>query len=239
MQRFIFLLTLLIIAGCAEPPEATEPTPEPAPEAVTPDDLGALGSDAVETLLEDEAIHVHRITLAAGDSLAPHDGGERVVYAVSAIEALDFITDSARETRSFEAGAVHSHEAGVHALANTGSTPAELVVFERRGTLSGEATESTDIPTPGEGTTDEVIFDNDFAEVHRVTLQPGAGLPPHRGYARAVYALTGYTVEFTGDDGAREERYDAGQAHAHAAGDHTVENAGTTVAEFLVVEFKR
>ena len=113
------------------------------------------------------------------------------------------------------------------------------MVFERPEGALPEATGDTDLPAPGEGATDEVLLDDGFAEVHRVTLQPGAQLPPHQGYARAIYSLSGYTVEFTGPDGTREQRFEAGEAHYHEPGDHTVENAGDTVAEFLVVEFKR
>ncbi|MEL6616342.1 MAG: hypothetical protein AAFQ43_11420, partial [Bacteroidota bacterium] len=168
-------------------------------------------------------------------------GGERVVYALTDLPALVFATDGTREERSFASSEVHRHDAGVHAVTNAGDTAAEFVVFERRDEPLPEAgiEGDTGLGEPGEGVTDEVLLDDDFAEVHRVTLQPGAALPPHQGYARAVYSLSGYTVEFTGEDGTREMRFEAGEAHTHDAGDHTVENAGDTVAEFLVVEFKR
>lgn len=247
MRLLLTALVALSVAGCADSSdvEATRELPvraEDTPEGPTGDaaDLGELGSAAVETLLPDDPVHVHRVTLAAGDSLPPHGGGERVVYALTELPALVFVTDGEREERSFDAGEVHRHDAGVHAVTNAGDAAAEFVVFERRGALPEPVTDGdTGLGEPGEGATDEVLLDDAFAEVHRVTLQPGAALPPHQGYARAVYALTGYTVEFTGDDGTREQRFEAGEAHAHAAGDHTVENAGDTVAEFLVVEFKR
>jgi hypothetical protein len=242
-MRASLCLSLLLLVGCADSSDA--PPADAAPDAVAatagvPDDLSDLGSDAVESLLSDGPIHVHRVTLAAGDSLPPHDGGERIVYALSDLPALVFATDGEREERAFAQGEVHRHDAGVHAVVNASDAEAAFVVFERRGDLPEAAADGdTELPEAGEGVTDEVLFDDAFAEIHRVTLQSGAALPPHQGYARAVYALSGYTVEFTGPDGAREQRFEAGQAHAHDPGDHTVENAGTTVAEFLVVEFKR
>ncbi|MEM1042205.1 MAG: hypothetical protein AAGI91_06195 [Bacteroidota bacterium] len=239
-MRYAPLLSLALFIGCADAPDTPAPDSGTDIAATVPDDLSALGSASVESLLADDPIHVHRVTLAPGDSLPPHEGGERVVYALGDLPALVFATGGEREARSFTAGEVHRHDAGVHSVANESEAPGAFVVFERRGALpEAEAEGDTELPDVGEGVTDEILFDDDFAEVHRVTLQPGASLPPHQGFARAVYALSGYTVEFTGPDGTREQRFEAGEAHTHGPGDHTVENAGDTVAEFLVVEFKR
>ncbi|MEL6772861.1 MAG: hypothetical protein AAFP18_17515 [Bacteroidota bacterium] len=240
-MRALVLSFLLLALGCADP--ADTPTPDPPPDTTAVDamsdtvgDLGALGSDAVATLFENDLVHVHRVALPAGAALAAHDGGERVVYALSDL-ALTFTTDGEATEHTFEMGGVHYHEAGTHAVANVGEGTAEFLVFERRGGALPEAGAPEAMPA-AEGATDEVLFENNFAEVHRVTLQPGAALPPHQGFARAVYSLSGYTVEFTDAEGSRVQRYEAGQAHYHDPGDHTVENADDTVAEFLVVEFK-
>lgn len=241
----LFLLCLLVIpAGCgdAADQDAAPPTSDsidlPAAEEA-PDDLAALESAYVDTPLQNEYVDVHRVALPAGASIEPHEGGPRVVYSLGSY-TLRFERDGAAETQSFEAGDVHYHDGGVHAVENTGSEEASFIVFERSDTAlpTTQAQDDTPVPTPGEGATDEVIFDNAFAEVHRVTLQPGAQLPPHRGYARALYSLSGYTVTFTGEDGTRQQSFEEGEAHYHDPGDHTVENAGDTVAEFLVVEFK-
>ena len=242
-MRPILFLSLLVVAGCGSDPSEPE-----APDAVTaanmesadaaPDDLSSLGSAYVETPLQNAAVDVHRVRLPAGAALAAHRGGDRVVYALGAY-TVRFDTDGAIEERSFAEGDVHAHAAGVHAVENVGDTDAEFLVFERRDGALAAVEGGTGLPTPGEGATDEVVFDGDLAEVHRVTLQPGAQLPPHRGYARALYALSGYTVEFTGEGGTRERTFQPGEAHYHEPGDHTVENAGDSAAEFLVVEFKR
>lgn len=239
-MRFL-ILPLLLVLGCADadaPSDGEDAAALPAAPEV-PGDLSALGSPAVETLVADAPVHVHHVTLAPGDSLAPHQGGERAVYALSDLD-LRLTTDGEADERTFAEGDVHRHDAGIHAVGNVGASEARFVVFERVGTLPAAAAEDdTAVPTPGAGAADEVLLDDDVTEVHRVTLEPGAQLPPHQGYARAIYALSGYTVEFTGPDGAREQRFEAGEAHYHDPGDHTVENAGDTVAEFLVVEFKR
>ncbi|MEM6783463.1 MAG: hypothetical protein AAF624_06975 [Bacteroidota bacterium] len=236
-MRYLVLSFLLLAVGCADSSDTPDAAPDTAATSDTAGDLGALSSDAVSTLFENDLVHVHSVALPAGADLAAHEGGERVVYALSDL-TLEFTTDGEAAEHAFEAGGVHYHEAGTHAVANVGEGAAAFLVFERRGGTLPEA----DAPAEAEmadGVADEVVFENDFAEVHRVTLQSGSALPPHQGFARALYALSGYTVEFTGDDGAREERFEAGQAHYHDPGDATVENAGDTEAAFLVVEFKR
>lgn len=244
MRLPLTLLAALLAAGCADAPDPDAPPTAEAPTAVpaeaVPADLAALESEHVETTLENEPVHVHRVALPAGAALAPHQGGARVTYALNDY-TVRFETGGVSDERSFAEGDVHAHDAGVHTVENVGDGPAEFVVFERRGggLPEGAAEGDTPLPTPGEGAADEVLLDDAMAEVHRVTVQPGARLPPHRGYARAVYSLSGYTAEFTGEGGTREERFEPGQAHYHDPGDHTVENAGDTAAEFLVVEFKR
>ena len=238
-MRFLLLFPLLLALGCADSEAPTDTAADPALPAASevPGDLAGLDSPSVETLVAGDPVHVHRVTLAPGASLAPHEGGARVVYALTDLN-LQLTTDGEMEERTFAEGDVHEHGAGVHDVENLGTSEAQFVIFERVGPLPEASAESdTAIPTPGEGATDEIIFEDDLAEVHRVTLQPGTQLPPHRGYARAIYSLSGYTVEFTGPDGTREQRFEAGEAHYHQPGDHTVENAGDDVAEFLVVEF--
>jgi len=79
------------------------------------------------------------------------------------------------------------------------------------------------------------VLSNDYAEVFTVTLAPGQVLPPHSGGARAIYALSDYTVRFTQQGQTSEQSWTVGQAHFHAAGEHSMENTGATEARFLVV----
>ena len=250
MSRTLPLLALaaaLAAAGCTDTPD---PLPTDAPAsgtAVTESaDTGPEGGlvtgagDRADVLLQNDVVRATRVELAPGDSLAPHEGGARVVYALTPY-TVRFDQGGKTTDETFVAGNVHGHPAGRHGLVNTGTTPAEFVVFERL--------EGTALPAPAgavpealpnaAGTTDEVVFADDEAEVHRVTLQPGAALPPHRGLARIIYSLSGYSVELKGEDGTRDRSFTAGEAHYHDPGDHTVENTGDAVAEMLVVEFKR
>ena len=79
------------------------------------------------------------------------------------------------------------------------------------------------------------VFSNEYAVASVVTLAPGQVLPAHTGGPRAVYALSDYTIRFTQDGQTSEPTWKAGQAHFHAAGEHSIENIGTTEAKFLVV----
>ncbi|MEM9996645.1 MAG: hypothetical protein AAF809_03000 [Bacteroidota bacterium] len=239
MRYLVF--SFVCVLGCAGAPDT--PTADPSSDAMNTDaatasDLGALGSDAVTTVLENARVHVHRVALAAGASLPAHDGGERIVYALTDLPALTFEAGGTSEARSFLAGEVRYHEAGVHAVANESDAPAEFVVFERRsGTVA--AADFPPEPAGAEGVTDEVLFDSDFATVRLVTLEPGASSPSQRNHARAFYVLAGDTVTFTVPDGSQMERFQAGQAHYREPGDFRTEIAGDAGAEFLVVAFKR
>jgi hypothetical protein len=244
MRRTPTIIALLLLAGCSGSPgddgapAVSDTTPSlPAP-AQAPDDLADLASPHVETLLQNDLLDVHRISLPAGGTLAPHQGGPRVVYSLGAY-SLRFEVDGTSETHSFERGTVHAHEAGVHAVENVGEGEAPFVVFERReGSLPpSQAEGETPIAAPEEGADEEVVFESDLAHVHEVTLQPGARLPSHRGHTRVVYSLNAYELAFTSDSGTRERAFEAGEAHIHDPGEHTVENVGDTVAEFVVVEF--
>lgn len=240
-MRFLLLTLALLAAGCAADTPEAPATAAPdvasteAPAGV-PDDLAALNDAAVEKLVQNEFVDVHRVVLAPGDSLAPHQGGERVVYALTPL-TLRFTTDGQTTAHDFGEGEAHRHDAGVHSIANAGAAPASFVVFERRRGML--APEPSPPPFEATGVEDDVVLNDAFAEVHRVTLAPGAALPPHRGYARAVYDLDGSDYDVEGEGGARTETHAPGSAHYHAPGDRTVENAGDAGARLVVVEFKR
>ncbi len=233
IDYFTILSLLLFAFGCQSENASEEPL-------AVPDELAALESAYVEIPLQNDDVNVYRIELPSGASIAPHDGGERVVYSLGAYTLL-FETEESEQTVSFNEGDVHYHEKGVHSVTNTGGTAAQFVVFERRASAlrSPEALGDTPVPAPGTGAISEVLFKNDFAEVHRITLQPGSEIPAHQGYARAIYSLSDYTVAFTGPEGSSENRLEAGMTHFHETGLHSIENTGETVAEYLAVEFKQ
>jgi len=235
-------MAALVAASCTGPDEAeSRPASDELPAAeATPGDLAALESPHVGSPLRNEFVHVHRVDLPAGAALAAHEGGERVIYSLTAYRVA-FDTDGRTETGSFEPGVVHQHGAGVHTVENVGDTEASFLIFERRDAAlpSTVETDGTEIPAASQGAEDEIVFGSDLAEVHRVTLQPDAALPSHRGSVRAIYSMSDYEVEFTTDADTRRQSFSAGDAHYHDAGSHSVRNVGENVAEFLVVEFLR
>jgi quercetin dioxygenase-like cupin family protein len=79
------------------------------------------------------------------------------------------------------------------------------------------------------------VFSNEYATASVVTLAPGQVLPAHNGGPRAIYSLSDYTIRFTQGGQTTEPSWKTGQAHFHEAGEHAIENIGTTEAKFLVV----
>ena len=240
----LFVGAILVLGGCAEGGDADDASSD---GAAPPSDLAALNSEYATTPYETAYADVHRIDLTTGESIAPHEGGPRVIYSINAY-TMRLETDGTSSERTFEAGEVHSHTGGVHAVAapeNMGDETASFLAFERtEGSLpaasspDGETLDAVSIP---EGATHEVPLDNDDFTVHRIALEPGASLPSHYGYPRIIYALTDYTLTLIDPDSdARTERsFAEGDLHDHGAGTHAVENTGDQRAEYLVVAFKR
>jgi quercetin dioxygenase-like cupin family protein len=79
------------------------------------------------------------------------------------------------------------------------------------------------------------LFSNEYATASIVSLAPGQVMPAHAGGPRAIYALSDYTIRFTQDGQTSDASWKTGQAHFHSAGEHALENTGSTEAKFLVV----
>lgn len=79
------------------------------------------------------------------------------------------------------------------------------------------------------------IFENDFAEVMKVTLNPGEGIPEHEGEVRLIYSMTDYSLEWN-ENGKNlgTKSWKKGDIHVHESGKHSAKNNGTTKAEWLV-----
>ncbi len=108
-------------------------------------------------------------------------------------------------------------------------------------TLACGGERAPDAETPADSTTAAApdpranVFSNAYAEAFTITLAPGQALPAHDGGARTVYALSDYTIRYTQGGETSEQSWKAGEAHFHDAGEHAMENIGTTEAKFLVV----
>lgn len=235
----LFAGVILALGGCAgdNGEDTSEVDSEPA------SDLAALNSEYATTPYETDYADVHRVSLPAGSEIAPHEGGERGIYSLSAY-AIQLETDGTASEQTFEAGDAHYHEGGVHTVANTGNQLASYIVFERTSpppsatASEGEMLDTTSLP---DGASHEVLLENDRMAMHRIMLDPGASIPPHYGYPRIIYTLSDYTLTFIDPDSdtRNEQSFSEGDLHDHEAGMHAVENTGDQRAEYLAVVFKQ
>ncbi len=110
-----------------------------------------------------------------------------------------------------------------------------IACSRERAPASAQTAESTVVATITSSEARTNLFSNEYVEVFTITLGPGKQLPPHPGGARAIYALSDYTVRLTQNGETTEQSWKIGEAHAHGAGEHSLENIGTTEAKLLVV----
>ncbi len=80
----------------------------------------------------------------------------------------------------------------------------------------------------------EVILENDYVKVVKVSLDPGEALASHQGEVRVIYSLTDYSIDWE-EQGKQEgnKSWSRGDVHFHEAGQHSAINNGTTTAEWL------
>lgn len=215
----------------AEAPAATE-----APAEGPIEDIAAARPDVVSVAFENEYVRVLRFDLEPNEALPPHSGARRVVYALSDYEVdwMEGGEDIGR--RAWEAGAVHAHDAGVHAIENTGATTASFVVFERSDRPLPSTPAAGDDAGLPEGA--RALLSAADLEVLEITLEPGEGQSVHDGGWRAIYSLGDYTIEWQEGDELTETSWSAGDVHWHEPGPHAATNAGDSVAQWLVVGFR-
>lgn len=79
------------------------------------------------------------------------------------------------------------------------------------------------------------IFDNEYTEVVKITLNPGEELAEHDGGVRLVYSLSDYSIEWVekGNNLGTKTRK-RGDIHVHETGKHSAKNNGTSKAEWIV-----
>lgn len=191
-------------------------------------------------LFDNQFVEVMQVELAANQQLPPHTGGRRIIYSLTDYK-IKFAQDGREDEKSFQAGDVHYHAGGAHSTTNTGTTPAEFVVFERRGdaSQSSEQAAGKTLLDVASGNARELLNNDDF-QVLEVNLPPQAKLPLHFGLSRIAYSLAPYTIKFTVEgENAEERSFNKGDVHFHKSGMHSFENTGETPAKFLIVELKR
>jgi hypothetical protein len=79
------------------------------------------------------------------------------------------------------------------------------------------------------------VFENDYAKVLKVHLNPGEELEAHDGKKRVIYSLTDYSIDWT-EQGVNKGiiSWKSGDVHFHEEGNHAAKNTGASVAEWLV-----
>lgn len=214
---------------------------------MTPSDqsISRPENEHVTTLHETSYAVVRRVDLPAGAGLPEHEGGPRVIYSLRPY-TMQFEAKGKSSEQHFEAGDVHFHSEGPHAVQNTGDQPAAFLAFvrtdgSRPAAPPDEGLDDAAASLP-EGTTHKIVLENDRVLVRRVALEPGASIPPHDAPPpRLIYALTDYTLT-VGDlegDTPQERSFAEGDLHDHGPGREQVVNTGGTRAAYLVVAFKQ
>ncbi len=98
------------------------------PQALDGERVDAVAPDHAKVILENDDVKVVHLRVPAGESIPEHAGYDRIVYSMNNYE-LAYTAGGETGDRAFEAGDVHSHEADVHTVENTGDTDAELLIF--------------------------------------------------------------------------------------------------------------
>jgi quercetin dioxygenase-like cupin family protein len=113
------------------------------------------------------------------------------------------------------------------------SLAAFLLLFTACGKQGAQETENADTDM-AKIVSPEVVFENTYSEVVKVSLAPGEALAAHEGAERVIYSLSDYTIDWVEkgrDEGAKS--WSEGDVHAHEAGEHSAQNNGNTTAEWL------
>ncbi len=97
-----------------------------------------------------------------------------------------------------------------------------------------ENQEAAEAPETVKAVAPEVVFENQYAEVVKVSLAPGEALAAHKGEKRVIYSLSDYSIEW--EEAGKDEgtkTWKKGNIHFHEAGSHAAKNNGDSTAEWL------
>lgn len=190
-------------------------------------------------IFENEYVRAYEATLNPGESLQPHETGNRLIYSLSQY-ALRYHWDNKVSEENRKAGDVHFHPAGVHYEENAGKQKAVFLVVERTSKALPAAEGSGRDMAKASPHNTRVLLDREQAKIFEVTLYPKDAVAMHFGLNRMIYGLTSYELfEKTPDGKEQKEAHKKGGCEWQAAGMHGVENRGSQVAKFVVFAFKK
>lgn len=113
------------------------------------------------------------------------------------------------------------------------------------GTSESEQSESEEVDTTATAeeaapkAPTQLIFENEYTKIVKVSLEPGETQPLHEAPERLVYSLSDYTIDWSEEGvnmGVKE--WKKGDVHYHGAGEHSARNVGETIAEWVVFQYK-
>ena len=231
----LLIITAILLTACGK---KTEDKSEEKTDAQK-EEVSQEGTK--EMIFENDYAKVIKVTLEPNESLAPHDGEERLIYSLSDYN-INWTEEGNSGIKTWKKGDVHFHSTGEHAAKNKGSATAEWLVFIKK---------DAELPDCAENTLDKDVnsvsadfakktFDNDIFKVTEVTLSVGESIPMHSGVNRMIYSLTDYQLLYESnleDKGVKD--FKTGDLHWHEACSHALENNGETDAKFLVVAYKK
>jgi hypothetical protein len=231
-MRYTSLITIcfsivLFIAGCGQQQEkVTEESaaPQTVPETVQ---------------FENEFVKVSEFVLKSGDKTPLHEGGARVVYALSDYKIKWTEGDQVSE-KAWQKGNVHWHEAIEHAVENIGETEANYIVVTRKENPLPETGDYSMAKDASQSDTEHAtaVFENEHVRVIEVKLAAGDSQPMHDGVNRLIYSLSAYEIEYTSDQmDTKHMNMNKDDIHWHTADKHAVKNIGETLAHYLIFEF--
>jgi hypothetical protein len=229
---------VVFLAGCGQAADSppAEAGSEAMAEAAGPvEDIAASRPDVVDVAFQNEFVRVLRFDLPPDAALPPHQGRQRVIYALTDYEVEWMEGEEPATRRSWSAGEVHRHGPGVHAVRNVGGTTASFVVFERLDSPLPEPSDHRHADQVPTGV--RALLEDPALQVLEVELQPGEAQAMHPGGWRAIYSLTGYTIEWREGDEVGNRTWSAGDAHWHEPGPHAAENVGETTARWVIVAY--
>jgi hypothetical protein len=222
----IFLLPAVFLLGSCQPSDR---------------DILHLMPDQTKLLFENEYVRVLNVFLEPGEIQPLHHGGNRLIYAQTNYTINYYQPDDTTEI-SWNKGGVHWHEAGLHAVENSGDTPADYFVFERKPVALPSTNHHTDELDymMSENGFKHTVFENAHARVSHISIPSGGSIAEHEGLYRIVYSLSDYTIRYSSDViGTVEREFKIGDFHWHVTDMHSIENIGEEHVEFLVIEFKQ
>jgi quercetin dioxygenase-like cupin family protein len=190
-------------------------------------------------VFENQFVKAYEVTIKPGESLPPHESGNRIIYSLTQY-TLRYKWDGRTSEEKRKAGDVHFHPAGRHNEENGGSNTVKFILLERlEAPLPPAEGTGIDMAKANPHNT-KVLFDRDMAKVFEVTLYPKDAISMHFGLDRLIYSINAGTLTVTGADGKTTDvSFKAGGYRWEPAGLHAAANGGKSAVKLVVFSFKK